>query len=438
MVAYFLRWTLLKFFSSIPDEQIQQNIWQLGQTTRTVINTSNEIRCPLLWEFWIYNFSQRILERVLVGSIVNIRNECLFVWVHGEWIVARNKQIIWEPLCSSRDLFVPRYDSFPMNPEKKDTHSLNRLYIWMRGLHNRLYIWLLLFPYIVNTPSRTSTCFTISVSVCREHPIKDKYLFYHFCFSMSWTLFYCFCFSMSWTPHQGQVPVLPFLFQYGVNTVLPFLFQYSVNTVLPFLFQYSVNTVLPFLFQYSVNTVLPFLFQYSVNTVLPFLFQYSVNTALPFLLQYAVNTPSRTSTCFTVSITVCREHPIKDTYLFYRFCCSMPWTSNQGHVPVLPFLLQYAVNIQSRTRTCFTVSVAVCREHPIKDKYLFYRFCEDDQGVGTSPSPAAKKECEEELQDILLTLAQIGPDAMMRMILRKLWVMFSLYMMSCWRKTQTW
>ena len=24
----------------------------------------------------------------------------------------------------SRDLFVPRYDSFPMNPEKKDTNSL--------------------------------------------------------------------------------------------------------------------------------------------------------------------------------------------------------------------------------------------------------------------------------------------------------------------------
>ena len=24
----------------------------------------------------------------------------------------------------TNDLFVPRYDSFPMNPEKKDTHSL--------------------------------------------------------------------------------------------------------------------------------------------------------------------------------------------------------------------------------------------------------------------------------------------------------------------------
>lgn len=66
--------------------------------------------------------------------------------------------------------------------------------------------------------------------------------------------------------------------------------------------------------------------------------------------------------------------------------------------------------------------LSVCREHQFKDKYLFYRFCEDDQGVGTVPSHAQKKECEEELQDTLITLAQIGPDAMMRMILRKLWV----------------
>lgn len=66
------------------------------------------------------------------------------------------------------------------------------------------------------------------------------------------------------------------------------------------------------------------------------------------------------------------------------------------------------------------IIVHVCREHQFKDKYLFYRFCEDDQGVGTVPSHTQKKECEEELQDTLITLAQIGPDAMMRMILRKL------------------
>ena len=42
-----------------------------------------------------------------------------FFWVHGEWIVVRDKQIAWTAKRFSGDLFVPRYDSFPMNPEKK-------------------------------------------------------------------------------------------------------------------------------------------------------------------------------------------------------------------------------------------------------------------------------------------------------------------------------
>ena len=83
MVSYFLRWTLLKCFSSIPDEQSQQKVRRLGRITCAVINTSNEVKFPLLWEFWIISFSRRILERVLVRNIVNIRNECLFFWVHG-------------------------------------------------------------------------------------------------------------------------------------------------------------------------------------------------------------------------------------------------------------------------------------------------------------------------------------------------------------------
>ena len=130
MVSYFLRWTLLKFFSSIPDEQSQQKVRWLGRVTCAVINTSNEVQCPLLWEFWINNFSRKILERVLVGNIVNIRNECLFFWVHGVWIVARNKQITRELLRGSRDLYFLRYDSYPMNPEKR--HSfLNRIVQWV-------------------------------------------------------------------------------------------------------------------------------------------------------------------------------------------------------------------------------------------------------------------------------------------------------------------
>ena len=84
-----------------------------------------------MWEFWIYYVYRRILGRVLVGNIVNIRNECLIFWVHGEWIVARNKQIVREPLRNLRDLFVPRSDSFPVNQEKR--HSFLKWMGWGPG-----------------------------------------------------------------------------------------------------------------------------------------------------------------------------------------------------------------------------------------------------------------------------------------------------------------
>ena len=119
MVSYCLRWTLLKFFSSFPDEQSQQKVRQLDRITCAVINTSNEVKSPLLWEFWIHNFSLRILEKVLGWKHCKYKGWVSFFWVHGEWIVARNKQIGREPLRGSHDLFVPRYNSFPMNPEKK-------------------------------------------------------------------------------------------------------------------------------------------------------------------------------------------------------------------------------------------------------------------------------------------------------------------------------
>ncbi|XP_013390231.1 rap guanine nucleotide exchange factor 4 isoform X1 [Lingula anatina] len=66
------------------------------------------------------------------------------------------------------------------------------------------------------------------------------------------------------------------------------------------------------------------------------------------------------------------------------------------------------------------VLVHVCREHPFKDADLFYRFHDDDQGVGTVPTSGMKKECEELLPEVVNNLVQIGPDALMRMILRKL------------------
>ena len=49
----------------------------------------------------------------------NLKEWASFFWVHGEWSGARNKQIAWTAKRFSYDLFVPRYDSFPMNPENK-------------------------------------------------------------------------------------------------------------------------------------------------------------------------------------------------------------------------------------------------------------------------------------------------------------------------------
>uniref|UniRef100_A0A3Q3JFR8 Rap guanine nucleotide exchange factor (GEF) 4 n=1 Tax=Monopterus albus TaxID=43700 RepID=A0A3Q3JFR8_MONAL len=54
-----------------------------------------------------------------------------------------------------------------------------------------------------------------------------------------------------------------------------------------------------------------------------------------------------------------------------------------------------------------------------QDKYLFYRFLDDEQEDAPLPSEEEVKESQEELQDTLLLLSQMAPDAHMRMILRK-------------------
>ncbi|KAM6934732.1 rap guanine nucleotide exchange factor 4 [Xenentodon cancila] len=61
----------------------------------------------------------------------------------------------------------------------------------------------------------------------------------------------------------------------------------------------------------------------------------------------------------------------------------------------------------------------VDQEMSFQDKYLFYRFLDDEQEDAPLPSEEERKESQEELQDTLLLLSQIGPDAHMRMILRK-------------------
>ncbi|XP_034550614.1 rap guanine nucleotide exchange factor 4 isoform X3 [Notolabrus celidotus] len=61
----------------------------------------------------------------------------------------------------------------------------------------------------------------------------------------------------------------------------------------------------------------------------------------------------------------------------------------------------------------------VDHELSFQDKYLFYRFLDDEQEDAPFPSEDERRESQEELQDTLLLLLQIGPDAHMRMILRK-------------------
>uniref|UniRef100_H3DHS0 Rap guanine nucleotide exchange factor 4 n=1 Tax=Tetraodon nigroviridis TaxID=99883 RepID=H3DHS0_TETNG len=61
----------------------------------------------------------------------------------------------------------------------------------------------------------------------------------------------------------------------------------------------------------------------------------------------------------------------------------------------------------------------VDQELSFQDKYLFYRFLDDEQEDAPFPSEEEERESQEELQDALLLLSQIGPDAHMRMILRK-------------------
>uniref|UniRef100_A0A8C6Q5B3 Rap guanine nucleotide exchange factor 4 n=1 Tax=Nothobranchius furzeri TaxID=105023 RepID=A0A8C6Q5B3_NOTFU len=61
----------------------------------------------------------------------------------------------------------------------------------------------------------------------------------------------------------------------------------------------------------------------------------------------------------------------------------------------------------------------VDQELGFQDKYLFYRFLDDEEEDTPLPSEEEKRESEEELPETILFLAQIGPDALLRLILRK-------------------
>lgn len=65
------------------------------------------------------------------------------------------------------------------------------------------------------------------------------------------------------------------------------------------------------------------------------------------------------------------------------------------------------------------VSSLVDQDLGFQDKYLFYRFLDDEEEDTPLPSEEEKRESEEELPETILFLAQIGPDALLRMILKK-------------------
>lgn len=69
--------------------------------------------------------------------------------------------------------------------------------------------------------------------------------------------------------------------------------------------------------------------------------------------------------------------------------------------------------------SCVLVCSSVDQELGFQDKYLFYRFLDDEEEDTPLPSEEEKRESEEELPETILFLAQTGPDALLRMILRK-------------------
>ncbi|XP_039503194.1 rap guanine nucleotide exchange factor 4 isoform X1 [Pimephales promelas] len=104
----------------------------------------------------------------------------------------------------------------------------------------------------------------------------------------------------------------------------------------------------------------------------------------------------------------------------YRRCCM--------GTELVDWLLQHTSCVHSRVQAVGMWQVLleegvlnhVDQELSFQDKYLFYRFLDDETEEAPLPNEEEQKESDEELQDTLLLLSQIGPDAHLRMILRKL------------------
>uniref|UniRef100_A0A673MGI3 Rap guanine nucleotide exchange factor 4-like n=1 Tax=Sinocyclocheilus rhinocerous TaxID=307959 RepID=A0A673MGI3_9TELE len=111
--------------------------------------------------------------------------------------------------------------------------------------------------------------------------------------------------------------------------------------------------------------------------------------------------------CVCVCVCVCRQ------------CCM--------GMELVDWLMQHTSCVHSRVQAVGMWQVLleegvlnhVDQELSFQDKYLFYRFLDDETEDAPLPTEEEKKESDEELQDTLLLLSQIGPDAHLRMILSK-------------------
>lgn len=63
--------------------------------------------------------------------------------------------------------------------------------------------------------------------------------------------------------------------------------------------------------------------------------------------------------------------------------------------------------------------LTVGKEQPFKDKCFLYRFWQDEEGATALPSLEDISTAEDQMPESLVTLIHRGPDAVMRMILRK-------------------
>lgn len=67
----------------------------------------------------------------------------------------------------------------------------------------------------------------------------------------------------------------------------------------------------------------------------------------------------------------------------------------------------------------FFFITTVAHEQPFKDKCFLYRFRSDEDGSGTSPSADDLNSANEHVKEALTSLLHRGPDATLRLILRK-------------------